>query len=74
MVNYREDGGVVGIADTRVMPIGGIGNLPISFWSGKDWVQLFLPNAAHVSLLGYNLLSLKRMANQVANTSVRKRE
>ena len=36
MVNYREGGGVVRIADGRAMPIEGIGNLPMSFWSGKD--------------------------------------
>ena len=46
------------------MPIEGIGNLPMSFWSGKDWVQVVLPNVAHVSLLGYNLLSLKRMVDR----------
>ena len=46
------------------MPIEGIGNLPMSFWSGKDWVQVVLPNVAHVPLLGYNLLSLKRMADR----------
>ena len=32
MVNYREGGGVVKIADGRAMPIEGIGNLPMSFW------------------------------------------
>ena len=31
MVNYREGGGVVRIADDRAMPIEGIGNLPTSF-------------------------------------------
>ena len=36
MVNYREGGGVVRIADGRAMPIEGIMNLPMSFWSGKD--------------------------------------
>ena len=46
------------------MPMEGIGNLPISFWSGKGWVQIILPNVAHVPLLGYNLLSLKRMADR----------
>ena len=46
------------------MPIEGIGNLPMSFWSGKDWVQVVLPNAVHVPLLGYNLLSLKKMADR----------
>ena len=40
MVNYREGGGVVRIADGRKMPIEGIGNLPTSFWFGKDWVQV----------------------------------
>ncbi|CAN0227654.1 unnamed protein product, partial [Ascophyllum nodosum] len=64
MVNYCEGGGVVRIADDRSMPIEGIGNLPMSFWSGKDWVQVVLPNVAHVPLLGYNLLSLKRMADR----------
>ena len=64
MVNYCEGGGVVRIADGRTMPIEGIGNLPMSFWSGKDWVQVVLPNVAHVPLLGYNLLSLKRMADR----------
>ena len=44
------------------MPIEGIGIFPMSFWSGKDWVQVVLPNVAHVPLLGYNLLSLKKMA------------
>ena len=34
--NYCEVGGVVRIADGRAMPIEGIGNLPVSFWSGKD--------------------------------------
>ena len=36
MVNYREGGVVVRIADGRAMPIEGIGNLPMSFWSAKD--------------------------------------
>ena len=52
MVNCREGGGVIRIADGRAMPIEGIGNLPMSFWSGKDWVQVVLPNVAHVPLLG----------------------
>ena len=46
------------------MPIEGIGNLPMSFWSGKDRVQVVLQNVAHVPLLGYNLLSLKKMADR----------
>ena len=64
MANYREGGGVVRFADGRAMPIEGIGNLPMSFWSGKDWVQVVLPNVAHAPLLGYNLISLKRMADR----------
>ena len=64
MINYREGGGIVGIADGRAMPIEGIGNLSMSFWSCKDWVQVVLPNVAHISLLGYNLLSLRRMADR----------
>ena len=64
MVNYYEGGGVVRIADGRTMPIEGIGNLPMSLWSGTDWMQVVLPNVAHVPLLGYNLLSLKRMADR----------
>ena len=64
MVNYCEGGGVVRIADGRAMPIEGIGNLPMSFWSGKDWVQVVLPNVTHVPLMGYNLLSLKKMADR----------
>ena len=63
-VNYREGGGVVRIAHGRVMPIEGIGNLPMSFWSGKDWMQVILPNVAHVPRLEYNLLSLNRMADR----------
>ena len=63
MVNYREGGGVVRIADGRAMLIESIGNLPMSFWSVKDWVQIVLPNVAHGLLLGYDLLSLKRMAD-----------
>ena len=63
MVNYREGGGVIRIADGRAMSIQGIGNLPISFWPGKDWLQAVLPNVAHVPLLEYNLLSLKRIAD-----------
>ena len=55
MANYREGGGASRIADDRAMPIERIGNLPMSFWSGKDRVQVVLQNAAHVSLLGYNL-------------------
>ena len=64
MINYCEGGGVVRIADGRTMPIEGIGNLPMSFWSGKNWTQIVLPNVAHVPLLVYNLLSLKRMADR----------
>ena len=63
MVNYREGGDVVRISDGRAMLIEGIGNLPMSFWSVKNWVQIVLPNVAHVPLLGYDLLSLKRMAD-----------
>ena len=36
MINYREGGGVVRIADGGAMPIEGIKNLQMSFWSGKD--------------------------------------
>ena len=36
MVNYRVGGGVVRITDGGAMPIEGIENLPMSFWSGKD--------------------------------------
>ena len=64
IVSYREGGGVVRIADDRAMPIEGVGNLPMSFWSVKDLVKVILPNVAHVQLLGYKLLSLKRMANR----------
>ena len=44
----------------------------MSFWSGKDWVQIVLPNVAHVPLLGYKLLSLKRMADR--GHQIRRRE
>ena len=64
MANYREGGGVVRIADDHVMPIKGIVNLSISFWPGKDWVQVVSPNVAHAPLLGYNLLLSKMMANR----------
>ena len=64
MINYREGGGVVRSADGRAMPIEGIGSLPMSFWSGKDWVRVVLPNVAQVLLLRYNWLALKRMANR----------
>ena len=74
MVNYREDGGIVKFADDRAMPIEGTENLPMSFWSGKDWVQVVLPNVVHVLLLGYDLLPLKRMADRGYNTSARQRE
>ena len=41
MVNYREEGGgIVRSADDRAMPIEGIGNLPMTFWFSKDWVQV----------------------------------
>ena len=63
MVNYREGGGAIRFADGHAMPIEGIGKLPMSFWSGNDWVQVVLPNVAHVPLLGYNLPSLKRMVD-----------
>ena len=46
------------------MPIEGIMNLQMNFWSGKDCVQVVLPNVAHVPLLRYNLLSLKRNADR----------
>ena len=52
MVNYRGGGDVIGISDDRTMPIESIGNLPMSFWSGKDWVRVILPNVAHIPLLG----------------------
>ena len=64
MVNCHEDRGVVRIADGRAMPIEGIGNLRMSFWSGKDWVQIVRPNVTPALLLGYNLLSFKRMADR----------
>ena len=35
MINYREGGGVIRIADDRVLPFEGIGNLPMSFRSGR---------------------------------------
>ena len=49
------------------MPIEGIGNLTMSFWSGKDWVKVIIPNVAHVPLLVYNLLSLKMKADRGHN-------
>ena len=64
MVNYREGEGVGRIANDREMPIEGIGNFSMSLWTCKDWVHVILPNAALVPLLGYNLLSLKRMADR----------
>ena len=63
MVNYRKGGGVVKIPGNRVMPIKGTVNVPMSFWSGMDWMQLILPNVAHVPLLGCNFLSLKMIAD-----------
>ena len=58
MANYYcEGGGVVRFADDRAIPTEGIGNIPASVWSGKDWVQIILPNVAHVPFLGYYLLS-----------------
>ena len=72
MVNYRKGGGVVRFSDGRAMPIEGIRNLPLSFWSGKDGVQVVMPNVAHVPLLAYNLLSRKRWPIVVTNTSARK--
>ena len=59
-----EGGGVVRIADGRAIPIEGFENLPMNIWAGKDWVQIVLPNVAHVPLLECNLLSLKRMADR----------
>lgn len=38
MVNSREAGKVSG-------------NLPMRFWSGRDWMKLILPDVAHVPLL-----------------------
>ena len=64
VVHYREGGGVLTIADGRAMPIEGIGNVRMSFRSGKNWVQAMLPNVAHVPLKRHNLLSLKRMADR----------
>ena len=64
MANYREGGGVVRITDGRAIQLEDVEYLPMSFWSGKDWVQVFLPNFAHVPLLGYNLLSWKRIADR----------
>ena len=64
MVNYCEGGGVVRIVDNLAMPIEGIGNLPVSFWSGKDWVQVILPDIVYALILGYYLLSLKRMVDR----------
>ena len=74
MVNYRKGGGVVRIANGRAMPIEGIGSLPMSFWSGKNWVKVVLPNITHVPLLGCSFLSLKRMADRGHNTPAKKRE
>ena len=75
MVNCNEREGVVKIADGRAMPIEGIGNLRMSFWSGKDWVQIVRPNVTPAFLLGYNLLSFKRMADRgQQNVPARKKE
>ena len=43
MVNYREGEGGVRTADGRAMPIEDIGNLQMSFWSGKDWDATVAP-------------------------------
>ena len=51
IINYREDGDVVSIANGRVMPIEDIGNSPMNFWFGKDWVQAIFPNVTRVPLL-----------------------
>ena len=56
MVNYRNGGGAVRIADDSARPVKGIGDLSMSFWSGKNWVQVISPNIARVPLMGYNLL------------------
>ena len=62
-VDNLSPGYVVKIAGDRAMPIEGIVDVPMSLWSGKDWVQVTFPNIAHVPLLGYNLLPLKRKAD-----------
>ena len=50
MVNYREgEGVVVRVCNGRVMPIEDIWSKPTSFRSGKDWVQVVLPNFTHVT-------------------------
>ena len=63
-VDNLPPGYVVRIADDRAMPIEGIDDLPMSLWSGKNSVPVIFSNVAYVPLLGYNLLSLKRMADR----------
>ena len=63
-VDNLPPGYVVRIADDRAMPIEGIDDLPMSLLSGKNWVPVIFSNVAYVPLLGYTLLSLKRMADR----------
>ena len=42
MVSCGEGGGFVRIDDSRALPIKGTGNLSMSVWSGKDWMQVIL--------------------------------
>lgn len=64
MVSDREGGGVARIADDRILPIEGVGNLPTSFRFDRDYVKAILLDVAHVLPLEYNLLSLKMLADR----------
>ena len=74
IINYREGGDVVRTAAGRAMPIEGIGNLPMSFWSVKDWVQVVLSTSFMFRSWDITCYRRRGWSIAVTNTSTRKRE
>ena len=62
MINYRESNAYMRTASGARYPIGGYGDLPLTFRSSSDNVPLLLYNVAHGPRLNYHLLSLRAVA------------
>ena len=63
MINYRKANATMRTASGKRYPIGGYGNLPLTFRSSSGEVPLLLRNVPHVPSLSYHPLSLRVAAD-----------
>ena len=62
LMNYRERQGAVRLADSRRLPIVGVGDLLLHFRCDSRVIALQLRNVAHTPELSHHLISLGRIA------------